>query len=348
MQVPPVAVLVDSSASGVQAGRVTLAVTVVQVWYPPVFGTATEPDRLASAGRVGDVQRVGDPVGRGDPEAERVGACRGGVDGVVEPLPGRRPADVVGAGAGVAGGVGGGLEVNPVRAVAVGAAVGGGGVVGDALTAGVIGWPRRRCLAPPPRSRRTGRRPQPTPRGAARPPSSWPRRPRRRGPRGPCSRAARPACDRSASEREWIHSPVLAYHELMRVAIAEGIAASPWNEPRAGRACRARREVLHAEPGRGGPRLPDHHDLRRDADAAAASRRSRRNGCRTSIRALRSPPTRPSPTKRGATIGMAMTEKQGGSDVRANTTRAVAARRRRSTRSPATSSSSRRRCATPS
>ena len=28
------------------AGRVTLAVTVVQVSYPPVLGTAIEPDRL--------------------------------------------------------------------------------------------------------------------------------------------------------------------------------------------------------------------------------------------------------------------------------------------------------------
>ena len=27
------------------AGRVTLASTVVQVWYPPVLGIVTEPDR---------------------------------------------------------------------------------------------------------------------------------------------------------------------------------------------------------------------------------------------------------------------------------------------------------------
>jgi gamma-glutamyl phosphate reductase len=31
----------------VPAGRVTLAVTVAQVSYPPVFGTATGPVRLA-------------------------------------------------------------------------------------------------------------------------------------------------------------------------------------------------------------------------------------------------------------------------------------------------------------
>ena len=54
----------------------------------------------------------------------------------------------------------------------------------------------------------------------------------------------------------------------------------------------------------------------------------------------------------GALCGMGMTEKQGGSDVRANTTAAVPAQRRRarrpSTSSPATSGSARRRCATPS
>ncbi|MCK7498865.1 MAG: hypothetical protein MZW92_56185 [Comamonadaceae bacterium] len=52
------------------------------------------------------------------------------------------------------------------------------------------------------------------------------------------------------------------------------------------------------------------------------------------------------------TMGMGMTEKQGGSDVRANTTRADARRRGRLGpalhASPATSGSSRRRCATPS
>ncbi len=31
------------------AGKVTLVVTVVQSWYPPVFGTAIEPVRLVPA-----------------------------------------------------------------------------------------------------------------------------------------------------------------------------------------------------------------------------------------------------------------------------------------------------------
>ena len=59
---------------------------------------------------------------------------------------------------------------------------------------------------------------------------------------------------------------------------------------------------------------------------------------------------RPAADKPGALCGMGMTEKQGGSDVRANTTTATSDERRRarapSTSSPATSGSCRRRCAT--
>ena len=63
-------------------------------------------------------------------------------------------------------------------------------------------------------------------------------------------------------------------------------------------------------------------------DACGSSRRSPTNGCRES------PPTSttrrfiPAAQKKGALIGMAMTEKQGGSDVRANTTRARRGARR--------------------
>ena len=57
----------------------------------------------------------------------------------------------------------------------------------------------------------------------------------------------------------------------------------------------------------------------------------------------------PRAEKDSVLFGMAMTEKQGGSDVRANITRAEPHRRRApSTRSPATSGSARPRCATPS
>jgi putative acyl-CoA dehydrogenase len=114
-----------------------------------------------------------------------------------------------------------------------------------------------------------------------------------------------------------------AYHELMRVAVAEGIAASPWDEPgpgahvaraakfymqsqvEAGHGCPitmtfAATPTLKLEPTLAAEWLPRIHSRVYDPANAPAAR------------------------KRGATIGMAMTEKQGGSDVRANTTRAVA------------------------
>ena len=116
----------------------TLAVTVVQVSYPPVFGTATEPVRLVPE-ELAMCSASVIAVRRGHPEADRVGPGGGYLDGVLEPLPGVGPAHVVRA-AGRAGvlRVGGGLEVDPVGAVAVGGAVGGGDVVGDALAAGVV------------------------------------------------------------------------------------------------------------------------------------------------------------------------------------------------------------------
>src|SRR3984957_10509689 len=85
------------------------------------------------AGGAGDVQAVGGAAGRGQPQGDRVGAGRGHVDRVVEPLPGAGPSDVV-----AAAGVGAGLEVDAVGAVAVGGAVDRGDVVGRALPAGVV------------------------------------------------------------------------------------------------------------------------------------------------------------------------------------------------------------------
>ena len=113
-----------------------------------------------------------------------------------------------------------------------------------------------------------------------------------------------------------------AYHELLGTSVRHGLHAAPWSDPRpgshvaraagfvvwsqvdAGTGCPASMTyaavpVLRAAPGlfaAWGPRL--------------VSRRY-------------SPALVPVADKGGAMAGMAMTEKQGGSDVRANTTRAV-------------------------
>ena len=112
-----------------------------------------------------------------------------------------------------------------------------------------------------------------------------------------------------------------AYHELMRTAIEHGLPSLPWTDPRAGaNVVRAGLTYLHSQ-------------------AEAAS------GCPLTMTFAAVPALRLQPEiadiwvpkilateydprnvgieqKAGVTIGMAMTEKQGGTDVRANTTRA--------------------------
>jgi len=113
-----------------------------------------------------------------------------------------------------------------------------------------------------------------------------------------------------------------AYHTLMGLGIAEGYAALPWEDGAlsGGHVAHAAMVYLMAqvEPGVCCPMtmtcaaVPA---LRHDAGLAAEwiprllSRRY-------------DPASRPAAQKAGATMAMAMTEKQGGSDVRANTTRA--------------------------
>ncbi len=113
-----------------------------------------------------------------------------------------------------------------------------------------------------------------------------------------------------------------AYHELMRSAIEAGLHASPWEEPREGaHVARAARFYMQSqvEAGHGCPItmtfasvpcLKLEPDLARDWLPKIVSR-------------VYDPRNLPASEKQGLTIGMAMTEKQGGSDVRANTTRAI-------------------------
>jgi len=114
-----------------------------------------------------------------------------------------------------------------------------------------------------------------------------------------------------------------AYHALMKTAIEAGIHSSPWTDPRPGaHAARAARYFMHAQvdAGHGCPItmtfavLPS---LRLQPDLAAL--------WEPKITArVYDPRNVPAGEKQGITLGMAMTEKQGGSDVRANTTRAFA------------------------
>lgn len=112
-----------------------------------------------------------------------------------------------------------------------------------------------------------------------------------------------------------------AYHTLMKTAIENGLHASPWAEPGPGaHVARAARTYLQSqvEAGHGCPitmtfaAVPA---LRGTPGLAALWEP------RITARSY-DPRNVPDAQKTGLTIGMAMTEKQGGSDVRANTTRA--------------------------
>jgi putative acyl-CoA dehydrogenase len=114
-----------------------------------------------------------------------------------------------------------------------------------------------------------------------------------------------------------------AYHRFMGTAIEHGLHSSPWTDPRPGaHVARAAGNYLHTqvEAGHGCPitmtfaAIPA---LRLQPDLAAL--------WEPKITArVYNPCNVPTEQKQGVTIGMAMTEKQGGSDVQANSTRAYA------------------------
>jgi putative acyl-CoA dehydrogenase len=108
-----------------------------------------------------------------------------------------------------------------------------------------------------------------------------------------------------------------AYHELMQAGIAAGVHALPWQEPRIGaHVARAVLELLHNQADSGTdcpltmtfacvPAIASAPTLAADWLPRVLSR-------------TYDPTSRPYHAKAGVTIGMAMTEKQGGTDVRAN------------------------------
>jgi putative acyl-CoA dehydrogenase len=113
-----------------------------------------------------------------------------------------------------------------------------------------------------------------------------------------------------------------AYHALMAVAINHGLHARPWTEPRTGaHVARAAFEYMQVqvEAGHGCPLTMSFAavpTLRKQPNIAAK--------WEPLLTARHYDPRNvPVSQKHGITLGMGMTEKQGGSDVRANTTRAI-------------------------
>lgn len=112
-----------------------------------------------------------------------------------------------------------------------------------------------------------------------------------------------------------------AYHQLMSTAIEHGIPSLPWTDPQLGaHVARAAMSYLHtqADPGSGCPLTMTFASvpaLRLQPDLAEI-------WLPKVLSTEYDPRNVGIAHKNGATIGMAMTEKQGGTDVRANTTRA--------------------------
>ncbi|PIB61379.1 acyl-CoA dehydrogenase family protein [Pseudomonas sp. 2822-17] len=112
-----------------------------------------------------------------------------------------------------------------------------------------------------------------------------------------------------------------AYHELMRTAVEHGLPSLPWAHPQSGaHVARAAMTYLHsqAEAGTGCPLTMTF--------ACVPALRLQPDLAKTWLPKILSTEYDPRNVgiahKAGAAIGMAMTEKQGGTDVRANTTRA--------------------------
>jgi putative acyl-CoA dehydrogenase len=109
------------------------------------------------------------------------------------------------------------------------------------------------------------------------------------------------------------------WHELMRIGISHGLHATPWLEPQSGahvaRAA-AFMQLSYAEAGVGCPISMTYSAIPalRMQPEVAAEWEPRFLSLDYDQRFV------PADQKRGALCGMAMTEKQGGSDVRANTT----------------------------
>ena len=113
-----------------------------------------------------------------------------------------------------------------------------------------------------------------------------------------------------------------AWHQLMQIGVEAEIHCLPWNRPRPGaQVARAAKHYLLGQV-EAGVLCPLTMTF-----AAVPALEKEPEVAETWVPRVRStsydPRAIPAGEKSGATMGMAMTEKQGGSDVRANTTRAV-------------------------
>ena len=112
-----------------------------------------------------------------------------------------------------------------------------------------------------------------------------------------------------------------AWHNLMRASMEHRIHSLPWADPRAGAHVARAAFAMLASENEAGHLCP----ISMTYSAVPVLRRDEKLGAEWLPRICSNrydPSFRPAHEKSGVLVGMAMTEKQGGSDVRANTTRA--------------------------
>ncbi len=113
-----------------------------------------------------------------------------------------------------------------------------------------------------------------------------------------------------------------AWHELMRLMIGAGVHADPWANPAPGaQVARAAKYLLFSQTDNGAqcPVTMTYAVVPVMQRFAAQRAAVGRDWLPRILSHAYDPATKPVQAKRGALLGMGMTEKQGGSDVRANT-----------------------------
>ncbi|HTT09657.1 MAG TPA: isovaleryl-CoA dehydrogenase [Burkholderiaceae bacterium] len=114
-----------------------------------------------------------------------------------------------------------------------------------------------------------------------------------------------------------------AWHEVMRLMIGAGVHADPWSDPKPGaQVARAAKYLLFSQVENGAqcPVTMTYAVVPVMQRHAAATPAVARDWMPRILSHGYDPASRPIAGKSGALLGMGMTEKQGGSDVRANTT----------------------------
>jgi putative acyl-CoA dehydrogenase len=114
-----------------------------------------------------------------------------------------------------------------------------------------------------------------------------------------------------------------AWHEVMRLMIGAGVHADPWADPRPGaQVARAAKYLLFSQVENGAqcPVTMTYAVVPVMQRYAAATPAIARDWLPRILSHSYDPASRPIAGKTGALLGMGMTEKQGGSDVRTNTT----------------------------